>query len=122
MSWPFVFLDESRARAKYHAQKYQAGLRGIEWRLTFREWCDWWGDDLDQRGPRRFQLSMQRPMDRGPYALGNITKGTPKDNGRTRSAAMQKKRPIPCAVNSRECLEDEPNLGYSSMYSVYGIG
>ncbi len=82
-------MDRIRARQKFHAQRGQAKRRGIEWQLTFEQWFQWWGEDLDKRGPRAWQLSMQRVGDAGPYALGNIRKGTPKDNGRTRSAVYQ---------------------------------
>lgn len=79
-------MDQSTARRKYSAQKKQAQMRGIEWELTFDEWLDWWGIDLDRRGVRAGQLMMCRVGDEGPYKLGNIYKGTPADNGRTRGA------------------------------------
>lgn len=76
-------MDTALAKKRYHSQRNGAKKRGIEWRLTFREWLDWWGEDLDRRGSGRDQLQMQRKLDSGPYALGNIVKGVPRQNVRT---------------------------------------
>ena len=73
----------------YQSQKSGATARGIEWKLTFREWRDWWGDDIDKRGRGANQLQMQRFNDSGPYAIGNITKGTPKQNAATAAAQFK---------------------------------
>ncbi len=69
---------------KYNSQKHGAAKRGIEFNLTFLEWCEFWGDDIDRRGVHADQLQMQRPFDSGPYAVGNIVKGNPKKNIKTR--------------------------------------
>lgn len=57
--------------------------RRIEWELTFEQWVEWWGDDIELRGQGSDNLQMQRINDTGPYALGNIVKGTPKQNTAT---------------------------------------
>ena len=121
-SCPF-FMDIAKAKQAYRTQKRGARHRGIEWQLTFEQWQEWWGEDLPKRGRGRNDLSMQRPCDSGPYALGNIRKGTPKDNARTR-AAMQPKPCIPVMPKGpgrvRELDDGSPDLGYVTLWSVYG--
>jgi hypothetical protein len=68
---------------KFHNQKSNAKRRGIEWHLTFPEWVEWWGKDIDKRGSGHDKLQMQRFGDLGPYALGNIKKGFPMENSAT---------------------------------------
>jgi hypothetical protein len=116
-------MDIAKAKQAYRNQKYGAKRRGIEWQLTFEQWLEFWGDDLPERGRGRHNLSMQRPCDSGPYALGNIRKGTPKDNGRTRAAMHQKPGIVvmPKGPGRRRELEDgSPDLGYASVWNVYG--
>ncbi len=43
-------LDRKLARQRYYAQRKNAKQRGIGWELTFQQWLDWWGEDLDRRG------------------------------------------------------------------------
>ena len=31
-------------------QRYHAKLRNIDWELSFEDWMNWWGDDLEKRG------------------------------------------------------------------------
>ncbi len=112
-------LDAKKALAAYRSQKHNAARRGIGWELTFKQWCDWWGEDIERRGTRRGCLQMQRYMDRGPYALGNIKKGEPADNVRTRECAhwdAGKRSYHPVYIKVDREPEDGPNLGYSSAW------
>lgn len=89
---PFVepdTLNESWYKRAFYQQRNNAKIRGIGWDLTYQQWRDWWGADIDRRGTGRSDLQMQRIADAGPYALDNIRKGVPKDNARTRGAATQ---------------------------------
>lgn len=95
-------MDIKRARAKYHSQKNGAKMRGIGWELTFREWLDWWGEDLDRRGTGSDQLQMQRKLDQGPYKLGNIVKGHPRQNVRTWVNVRLAKR---SEIDAQRCQE-----------------
>ena len=61
-------------------QRSGAKQRGIGWNLTYEQWIEWWGDDIARRGQGYNQLQMQRPADSGPYEIGNIRKGTPREN------------------------------------------
>ena len=115
----------SDAKRAFLRQKEAAKRRGIGWELTFEQWLEFWGDDLPRRGRGWNELGMQRPCDSGPYAVGNIRKGTPADNARTRSAM----RPRTVGVRSagavhpakgwRPEAEDEPNLGYASAWDAF---
>jgi hypothetical protein len=63
-----------RLKRKFITQRVNAKNRGIEWRLTFEQWRDWWlaTGHIDERGKQRGQWVMARPGDRGAYELGNI--------------------------------------------------
>lgn len=98
-------LDINKAKQAFANQKKNAARRGIAWELTFEQWLDWWGGDVEKRGVRAWNLQMQRVADAGPYAIGNIRKGTPKDNGRTRSHVHQNHKAATLASErlDREC-------------------
>lgn len=91
--WLFAFTPRKMSIGKYLAayrsQKSGAKQRGIAFELTFKEWCDFWGDDIDRRGTGCDDLQMQRFGDSGPYALWNVKKGTPKQNMRTMGAVRR---------------------------------
>ena len=104
-------MDRVTARKRFANQKAGAKVRGIEWKLSFEQWLDWWGDDLDKRGQRSWSLQMQRVADAGAYELGNIRKGTPKDNGRTRSHVHQNNKAAEsAALLAAARLDGPPDL------------
>ena len=59
---------------KYKEQKKAAKRRGIEFKLTFEEWYEWWQQTghYHERGMYKGQYCMCRINDTGPYELGNI--------------------------------------------------
>ena len=67
-------MDMKIAKQRYNEQKYRAKSRGIEWQLTFMEWCFIWQQSgkWDQRGCRKGQYVMSRIGDQGPYAVWNV--------------------------------------------------
>lgn len=65
---------------RYRKQKKHAERRGIDFKLSYQEWLDWWGDDLDKRGRGMGKLQMCRLQDKGCYELGNIFKSTHEQN------------------------------------------
>lgn len=67
-------------RYAWSVQKGQAKERGIEFKLTFEEFCDFWGDDFDKRGRGGEALQMCRYNDEGPYSVDNIYKATALEN------------------------------------------
>ena len=84
-------MDINKYRGQYNVQRYHAEQRGIAFKLTFQEWCEFWGADIDRRGSSPDSLQMQRFADTGAYELGNIRKGTPRQNGVT-AGHMKRKR------------------------------
>lgn len=98
-------MDINEYRRQYHNQKYKAEDRGIGFELTFQEWCEFWGEDITRRGTGQNDLQMQRPCDSGPYAVGNIRKGTPKQNSVTYQA-MRRKRECDLAADELQLLLD----------------
>lgn len=105
-------MDRSVARQKYNSQKHQAASRGIGWDLTFEQWLDWWGEDLDRRGVGTNRLQMQRIADTGPYALGNIRKGLPVENAKT-CGRMKRLRNTLAAKAVLEAARDQCEPGDS---------
>jgi hypothetical protein len=88
----------------YQAQRHHAKARGIGWEITFEEWLDWWGEDIDRRGTSPTSLQMQRFADAGPYKLGNIRKGVPKENSHTAMIVRQNK------ITAQAAIEHQRNL------------
>lgn len=86
-------MDIKKLRSQYANQRSAAKSRGIDWKLTFEEWLNWWGEDIHKRGRGHNLLQMQRHLDQGAYELGNIKKGVPKENSGT-WAAMHHKRKV----------------------------
>ena len=84
-------ISLSSARVAYSQQKSGARKRGIEFKLTFEQWRDIWGDKLDERGPRSWQFGMCRINDEGAYEVGNVYLGTPARNGASRRMANENK-------------------------------
>jgi hypothetical protein len=103
-------LPANRYLLAYHAQKSHAAKRGIEFLLTFKEWCDFWGDDVDRRGSGKDDLQMQRFADTGPYQVGNIKKGTPKENMVT-AGRMKRKRASEAAHKELQAALDRAMYG-----------
>ena len=68
-------------RQDYLVQRWHATkTRNIEWHLTFEEWLDIWGTDIDRRGRGIGKLNMCRYGDEGPYAVGNVFIGAHEQN------------------------------------------
>ena len=74
------------ANKKYSMQKTSAAARGIDWKLTFQEWYDWWQSTghWEQRGCKKGQYVMARYNDTGPYSLDNIFCCTSEQNNKDR--------------------------------------
>jgi hypothetical protein len=92
-------------RKKFNQQKSCADARGIELQLTFEQWVTWWGDDIKFRGKRAGQLQMQRFRDQGPYAIGNIKKGTPQQNAKTAGALRRNRSQTSAAERHQRDLD-----------------
>jgi hypothetical protein len=64
----------------YMAQRANAGVRGIDWKITFPEWVEFWGDKFHMRGREIGKLVMCRKGDAGPYQIGNVFIATCSEN------------------------------------------
>lgn len=125
-----------QALIAFSNQKSGAKCRGIAFNLTFKQWCDFWGDDIDRRGCGPDQLQMQRFCDTGPYEIGNICKGTPKQNSKTAANLSRKRAAIAgyadvqasldCAMSEESRPEwdfgdVEPDIHAMRMKSSYSL-
>lgn len=71
----------TRAEA-FFRQKRSAGQRGIDWCMTFPEWCRVWDESgkVALRGRGRGRYCMSRKGDAGPYSVGNVRIITNEEN------------------------------------------
>jgi hypothetical protein len=67
-------VSTAKDRKAYSSQRLSAGCRGIDFKLTFEEWYDWWQatGHYHERGRKKGQYCMSRIGDTGAYELGNI--------------------------------------------------
>lgn len=84
-------------RHRFHIQRVHAGVREIEWDLSFEDWLAWWMDSghLHERGSKPDEYCMARHGDTGPYALDNIKCITNRENHKEKTwvpTADQRKR------------------------------
>jgi hypothetical protein len=90
-------------RGLYYTQKCRAKQRDIEFKLSFEEWLDIWGDKLSLRGRNLGQLCMCRCGDTGSYEVGNVYIDTMTHNSVT--ADGRKKR-----TNAKLTKHDIPKI------------
>ncbi len=114
-------LDINKYRIAYSSQKHTAARRGIEFNLTFQEWCEFWGEDIERRGNGKDSLQMQRFEDIGPYALGNIRKGTPKQNSKTWGNMERKRNAEQAAIDLQSELDAAMNEPSAEPFDDDGI-
>ena len=101
-------MATATVRQKYLTAKHRATIRGIEWKLTFEEFRDWWGEDIAKRGTGPDDLQMCRYLDRGAYELGNIYKATRTENMRTAVNTMRNRLSIVRAKAHQAALDALP--------------
>ena len=75
-------LQTAKALQAFRLQKNNARTRGIEWRLSLREWWEIWqaSGHWNNRGRLSLQYVMCRHGDCGPYAVGNVYIATVMQN------------------------------------------
>lgn len=81
---------------EYHMQKATAKQRGVPFNLTFKEWRDWWGTDVDKRGRNRPDAMVMALINTEiGYQLDNIVKRTKSEHsGKIDTAYLQKSQPV----------------------------
>ena len=77
------------AKIKYRHQRATARQRGLQMKLTFQEWYQWWQETghWNERGKGGYVMS--RFNDQGDYELGNIF--CQRDAENSREAGVKKK-------------------------------
>lgn len=77
---------------QYYMQKAAANQRSVPFELTFEEWLNWWGDDVERRGrAHKDALVMALINPELGYRLGNIEKRTKGAHSSFNEKAFQKK-------------------------------
>jgi hypothetical protein len=74
-----------KERNAWHAQRYGAERRGIEWDFLYEDWVTWWKHHLGDhwyylRGHTDGKYVMARHGDTGPYAPWNVKCITMNEN------------------------------------------
>jgi hypothetical protein len=75
---------------RYLEKKGDSYRRGIEWKLTYEEWYNWWlsngvDKEFDFTPMNKNKLCMCRYNDTGPYELTNIYCATNSENVKLRN-------------------------------------
>lgn len=78
-------MSRSIAKNRYNGAKSRSNQRGIDFKLSFDQWYDWWlsnGVDKNKKQPPKTKdtLCMCRYGDIGPYELSNIYCATVSEN------------------------------------------
>lgn len=104
----------SKSRA-FIQQKRHAAYRGVEWRLTFPEWCRIWDESgkWPERGRGRNGYVMARIQDFGPYAAWNVQILTGAQNVSDYQAEL-KRRGVECADGYKRLPERAIELGIAA--------
>lgn len=106
----------ARSRAKaFLDQRRNAAVRGIEWRMTFPEWCLVWSKSgkWDCRGRTADRYVMARRQDFGPYAVWNVYITTLAQNVADYQAEL-KKRGVECTDGYPRLPERAESLGVAA--------
>lgn len=121
-------MEMKDALRAFRSQKSNAKKRGISFMLTFKEWCDFWGEDIDRRGSGHDQLQMQRYGDLGGYEIGNIKKGYPRQNTKTSGCGKRNKKAEVLAKELQDKLDaamqdaDNQELDELKDYEIHKLG
>ena len=104
--------DVTPLRAFQH-QRYRAGRRGIEWKLTLAEWWEIWESSghWHERGWGRGYM-MCRIGDVGPYAVGNVFIAPGEEN---LSAAGKRSGTLPMGVAPCRSSKANPFMAYCNI-------
>ena len=80
---------------QYHLIKNSAKHRKIDWDLSYDEWIEWWGDDIERMGRDHPEAIQMTRIDQSKgYTLDNIEKLT-KHHHSKRFSVRYKKQRIP---------------------------
>lgn len=90
--------------ARFHANRIQAGKRGIEWKLSFDDWWTIWEPHYHLRGHGHGKMNLCRSGDQGAYEVGNVRIDTFQANMKEmgeilRAAAAGRKATVRPVIN-----------------------
>jgi hypothetical protein len=74
------WVRQNKKRKCWLDQRATSKRRGVDFRLTFEEYCEFWGEDFEKKGRKPNDLCMGRYEDDGAYEVGNIYKCTNAEN------------------------------------------
>lgn len=74
------WVANNRKRKAWLDQRATSKRRGVEFKLTYEEYVEFWGDDYHKKGRKMDQMCMGRYGDKGAYEVGNIYKCTNREN------------------------------------------
>ena len=74
------WVARNRKRKNWLDQRATSKARGVDFNLTFEEYCEFWGNDFHRKGRGKKDLCMGRYDDAGAYEVGNIYKCTNAEN------------------------------------------
>lgn len=111
---------ESGLWAAWKQQKRGAFYRGIEWDLTFKQWLDIWQESgkLGERGLGKDLYCMARNHDIGPYAVGNVSIKTVRQNSQEAFSKTRSEGKITGVFN----LYPRTTRPWFAKYSKHTIG
>ena len=105
----------------FREQRNNAKHRGIEWKLSYKQWLDWWNETghFDSRGRSKGGFCMSRIGDSGPYSLENIECKTIAENSREALTRKSTKPAEQTGVFKILCGTNKP---YLAKYGRVRIG
>lgn len=74
------WVDANKKRKRWLDQRATSKKRGVDFNLSFEEYCEFWGDNFHKKGRRMTELCMGRYDDKGAYEVGNIYQCTNAEN------------------------------------------
>ena len=79
---------------QFQIHRASAKWRGVEFKMTFEEWEQWWKDSghYAERGKERGQYVMARKGDVGAYEIGNVECKLSTDNVSEAHAGKPKRK------------------------------
>ena len=110
--------------AAYHAHKSRAKNRGIDFLLTFEEWKHIWDSSGKTRGIGSDDYCMARHNDIGPYAVGNVSIITMKENSQFAVTHRNNDIWLPKVIQARKNKEWRKKISHegNSQYKGAIIG
>lgn len=102
--------DISHYKQIFSSARSKARRAGVSWNLSFDEWLEWWGKDLDKMGRGQNDLRMVRISESEPFSLENLRKVDAIQLGKILSSRHRNKA---CSAYSDENIFRKDAMVYS---------